>query len=77
MKKKKNKQTIPVKVLMYLKRKKIAVTKRQIMKGLRLSKGSVDRACRILRKNNKIGYTKSSFRLPNVGFFVKTYWGIK
>ena len=70
------KQTIPEKVYKHLKKKKVACTKDSICNALKMKKTSVDRACRILRKEKKVGFIKSSYSLARVKI-VKTYWGVK
>ena len=62
--KKRKKFTIPKKVLKYLQKKKIAMTKKTICRDLKLERTSVNRACRILRKQKLIG------------MHYKKYWGI-
>lgn len=57
------KETIPDKVLGYLEGKP-AMRKASICRELDLKKSSVDRACRLLRKEKK------------VGMYMRLYWGI-
>lgn len=63
------------KVYTFLKEKKLAVTKKQIAQQLGMKATSVNRACRILKKEKKIGcmftYWGSFGHVQK-----KSYWGI-
>ena len=69
-------KSIKDKVYFYLKSNKVAVTKRRICKDLNLRKSSVNRACTILRKEEKIGCTfVYAHEFP--GRVIRTYWGVR
>lgn len=59
------KKTIPEKLYDYFKQRTGAVTKDKICKDTGLKRSTVDRGCRILRKQGKIG------------MYWKRYWCVK
>lgn len=66
------KPTIPEIVYKYMKKKNLLVKKLTIARELSLNSSSVDRACRILRRDGQVAFMRWG-----KGKLVKTYWGIK
>lgn len=63
-------------LLLYLKKKKVCVTKRTICRDLKAKAYLVDKACTLLRKEKKAGFTKSYVgKFPY--FDIKSYWGVR